>query len=77
MATYLANRVSKLAEVSADVSSSVAVDSYDAQDAVSCLYHILQLHSSYLAHRDSRGDREAIIQIGLAMLKALEVHSNI
>lgn len=73
MAEFLATRIQQLGELSANTASSAAIDSLDAQDAVSCLYHILQLHGSYLARQCGSSGRIAIVKCGEAMLTALRV----
>lgn len=73
MAQFLADRVHRLAKLSSHAESAATVDSYDAQDIVSCLYHILQLHGSFLATQCGSEGPAAIIQCGDAMLSALNV----
>ncbi len=75
MTSFLAKRVQRLASLSADASMSAAIDSNDAQDAVSCLYHILQLHGSYLAAQCNLGPA-VIVQCGEAMRSALQVRDS-
>ena len=73
MADFLATRIQQLGKLSVDTATSAAIDSLDAQDAVSCLYHILQLHGSYLATQCGSFGRIAIVKCGEAMLTALRV----
>ena len=73
MAQFLGGRIQQLAIVSSHAESAATVDSYDAQDAVSCLYHILQLHGSYLANEWGRPGLAVIVQCAEAMLSALRV----
>ena len=76
MACYLAGRVSQLARLSSQTDSSVALDAYDAQDAVSCMYHILQQYGAFLSSQDTHNSLAAptaIVSIGLAALAALQV----
>ena len=74
VALFLADRVERLVALFTDTSAFIAIDSYDAQDAVSCLYHILQHYGGHLARPSTSSGSTAIIHIGVAMLKALQVH---
>lgn len=59
-----------MGRLASEPTSSLAVDSYDAQDCISCLYHILQRYPDFLCSQ-SHGPT-AIVDIGQAMLTALQ-----
>ena len=83
MACYLSNGFAATARASVEPASSssaqsavdFAVAPEDAQDAVSCLYLLLQHYGPALAAEDNPAGQTALASIGDAMLLVLKVNA--
>jgi hypothetical protein len=64
--------ISLLSSFSQLVLETKAVNSYGAQDVISCLYHILHCYGPWLAALDNPAGNAAIAGIGMSTLAALQ-----